>query len=151
MRNYLLASGMTLMLFSTPALQAKAPSSAAQKAIVTTIESALRAAATENTRGFEDEVASGFYMYDNGRRFDAQSIMALIKQVHASGTKLEWHVTEPDVHISGKTAWIAYVNQGSVTKDGAVAEKKWLESAFLVRTHEGWKIAFWHSSAAAAE
>jgi hypothetical protein len=41
--------------------------------------------------------------------------MALIKAQHAAGKRYEWNVTEPDVHISGNTAWIAYVNKGSVS------------------------------------
>jgi hypothetical protein len=39
----------------------------------------------------------------------------LLKAQHAAGKRYEWNVTEPDVHISGNTAWIAYVNKGSVS------------------------------------
>jgi hypothetical protein len=41
--------------------------------------------------------------------------MAVIKALHAAGKRYEWNVTEPDVHISRDTAWIAYVNEGSIT------------------------------------
>ena len=40
--------------------------------------------------------------------------MALIKEQQEVGRRHEWKVTEPDVHIIGDTAWIAYVNQGSI-------------------------------------
>jgi len=39
--------------------------------------------------------------------------MALIKAQNAARKRYEWNVTEPDVHINGITAWIAYVNQGA--------------------------------------
>jgi len=41
--------------------------------------------------------------------------MTHIKTLLAAGKRYEWSVTEPDVHISGNTAWIAYVNKGSIT------------------------------------
>ncbi len=41
--------------------------------------------------------------------------MAFIKAQHASGKRYEWNVTNPDVHIDGDTAWIAYTNMGSIT------------------------------------
>ncbi len=28
------------------------------------------------------------------------------------GRRFEWNVTEPDIHIDGDTAWVAYVNRG---------------------------------------
>src|SRR5260370_27373990 len=57
-----------------------------------------------------------------------------------------WNVTEPDVHISGNTAWIAYVNQGSITDASGTVSQKWLESAFLQKQGGIWKIVFMHST-----
>ena len=36
--------------------------------------------------------------------------MAIVKAQHVAGKRYEWNVAEPDIHISGNTAWIAYVN-----------------------------------------
>jgi hypothetical protein len=85
-------------------------------------------------------------MYDVGERYDAASIMARIKQAHASGTRIEWHVTKPDVHVYGNTAWIAYVNDGSISNANGTVPMEWLESAFLVNVSGTWKVAFWHST-----
>jgi hypothetical protein len=57
--------------------------------------------------------------------------MSVIKAQHAAGTRYEWNVTEPDIHISGNTAWIAYVNKGSIADASSTLSQKWLESAFL--------------------
>jgi ketosteroid isomerase-like protein len=67
-----------------------------------------------------------------------------------AGKRFEWNVTEPDVHISGNTAWIAYVNQGSITDASGTLGQKWLESAFLQKQAGIWKIAFMHSTRVAA-
>jgi len=68
--------------------------------------------------------------------------MAFIKSQHAAGK----NVTEPDVHISGNTAWIAYVNKGSITDASGTTNQKWLESAFLEKQAGNWKIIFMHST-----
>jgi hypothetical protein len=72
--------------------------------------------------------------------------MALIKQLHAAGKRYEWNVTQPDVHISGNTAWIAYVNQGSLSDASSTMDQTWLESAFLQKQEGVWKIVFMHST-----
>ena len=72
--------------------------------------------------------------------------MALIKAQHAAGKRYEWNVTEPDVHISGNGAWIAYVNKGSITDASGTVNQNWLESAFLEKQAGVWKIVFMHST-----
>jgi len=72
--------------------------------------------------------------------------MTLIKAQHAAGKRYEWNVTEPDVHISGKTAWIAYVNKGSINDASGTVNQNWLESAFLEKQAGLCKIVFMHST-----
>jgi len=91
-------------------------------------------------------IAPDFYICDGGARFDGDGIMTLIKAQHAAGKRFEWNVTEPDVHISGNTAWIAYVNKGSITDASGTTNQKWLESAFLEKQADVRKIVFMHST-----
>ena len=65
--------------------------------------------------------------------------MSLIKAQHVAGKRYEWNVTEPDVHISGNTAWIAYINKGSITDASGTINQNWLESAFLQKQAGVWK------------
>jgi hypothetical protein len=92
------------------------------------------------------DIAPGFYIFDGGLRFNGDTIMAFIKAQHAAGKHYEWNVTEPDVHISDDTAWIAYVNKGSITDASGTTQLKWLESAFLQKQAGNWKIVFMHST-----
>jgi ketosteroid isomerase-like protein len=55
-------------------------------------------------------------------------------------------VTQPDVHISGNTAWIAYVNQGSISDASSTTDQAWLQSAVLQKQAGVWKIVFMHST-----
>ena len=72
--------------------------------------------------------------------------MALIKAQHVAGKRYEWNVTEPHVHIRGNTAWIAYVNKGSISDASGTVNQNWLESAFLEKQAGVWKIVFLHST-----
>jgi ketosteroid isomerase-like protein len=142
------------LIFSTNVSTARAqqsspPSNKAQtdKAqIIDTVSTIFTAARADDVAKFDSVIAPGFYIYDGGARFNGDSIMAFIKAQHAAGKHYEWNVTEPDVHINGNTAWIAYVNQGSITDASGTQNLKWLESAFLQKQAGAWKIVFLHST-----
>ena len=58
-------------------------------------------------------------------------MMAFIKAQRIAGKRYEWNVTEPDVRICSNTAWIAYVNKGSIIDASGRMGQQWLESGFL--------------------
>jgi ketosteroid isomerase-like protein len=117
-----------------------------QTQIVDTVSVIFAAARTDDVEKFDSVIAPDFYIYDGGVRFNGDTVMAMIKAQHAAGKRYQWKVTEPDVHISGNTAWIAYVNQGSITDASGTVSQKWLESAFLQKQAGIWKIVFMHST-----
>jgi len=130
---------------STATAQQKSPLSDTTK-IIHTIKALFTALSNDDLAEFDPLVTRDFYMYDGGERFTPDSIIALIKAERAAGKHYEWNVTQTDVHVSGDTAWIAYVNDGSVTDASGTIHRKWLESAFLKRDAGTWKIAFFHST-----
>ena len=91
-----------------------------------------------------------FTFFDNGVRLDGDSLMTLLEKMHATGARFEWHVTEPDIHINGNTAWIAYTNKGNITNASTTTDQQWVESAFLEKQSGNWKIVFMHSTRAPA-
>src|SRR5258708_1440222 len=119
---------------------------AEQTKIVNTVNTIFTAARTDDVAKFDSVIASGFYIFDGGARFNGDTVMAFIKAQHAAGKRYEWNMTEPDVHISGNTAWVAYVNKGSITDASGTTNQQWLESAFLQKQAGNWKIVFMHST-----
>lgn len=117
-----------------------------ERQIIDTVSAIFIAARTDDVAKFDSVIASDFYMFDGGARFKGEAIMDLIKAQHAAGKRFDWNVTEPDVHITGNTAWIAYVNKGSITDASGTMNQKWLESAFLQKRAGIWKIVFMHST-----
>jgi ketosteroid isomerase-like protein len=130
---------------STPGAQQKRLT-ADEMQIVDRVSTIFAAARTDDVAKFNSVISSDFYMFDGGARFNAEAIMAFIKTQHAAGKRYEWNVTEPDVHISGNTAWIAYINRGSITDGSGTTNQDWLESAFLEKQAGNWKIVFMHST-----
>lgn len=144
----LTTTALAAMFCANPAI-AKAqhkPLTADQAQIIDTVSTIFTAARTDDVAKFDSVIAPGFYLYDGGARFNGDTIMAFIKAQHAAGKHYEWNVTEPDVHISGETAWIAYVNKGSITDASGTVEQNWLESAFLEKQAGVWKVVFMHST-----
>jgi ketosteroid isomerase-like protein len=117
-----------------------------QMQIVTTVSMIFTAARSDDVAMFDSVISPEFYIYDGGVRFNGDAIMAFIKAQHAAGKRYEWNVTEPDVHINGNTAWISYVNRGSITDGSGTVKQQWLESAFLQKQGDMWKIVFMHST-----
>jgi hypothetical protein len=114
--------------------------------IVDAVKTIFAAAQTDDVAMLNTAIAPDFYIYDGGTRLNGDGIMTLIKAQRAAGKRFEWNVTEPDVHINGNIAWIAYVNKGSVTDASGTTSQKWLESAFLEKQAGVWKIVFMHST-----
>jgi ketosteroid isomerase-like protein len=117
-----------------------------QTQILNTVRTIFTAAGADDVKMFDSVIASNFYIFDVGKRFDGDAIMGTIKAAHAAGTQFEWNVTNPDVHVSGNIAWVAYVNQGSITDASGRKDQQWLESAVLQKRAGVWKILFMHST-----
>jgi ketosteroid isomerase-like protein len=117
-----------------------------EQEVINKVSTIFTAALKDDTAKFDSVIAPNFYIFDGGVRFNGDAVMAFIKAQHAAGKHYEWNVTEPDVHISGDTAWIAYVNKGSITDASGTTKQNWLESAFLEKQAGNWKIVFMHST-----
>ncbi|HEY1742582.1 MAG TPA: nuclear transport factor 2 family protein [Granulicella sp.] len=139
------------LLFSLNATIVRAQQNALtadQTKIVDTVNTVFAAARADDIAKFDSVVAPDFYIFDGGLRFNGDAIMTFIKTQHEAGKHYEWNVTEPDVHISGHTAWIAYTNKGSVSDSSGIKNLTWLESAFLEKRAGVWKIVFMQSTRA---
>ena len=117
-----------------------------QKQVVDTVSTIFTAARADDVAKFDSVIAPGFYIFDGGARFNGDTIMAFIKAQHAAGKRYQWNVTEPEVHINGNAAWIAYVNKGNISDASGTVNQNWLESAFLEKQAGIWKIVFMHST-----
>jgi ketosteroid isomerase-like protein len=117
-----------------------------QSQIVDAVNTIFTALQTDDAARLNSVIAPDFYIFDGGKRFNAQEVMAIFKAQHLVGKRYEWNVTEPDIHIIGNTAWIAYVNDGSISDASGRVHQQWLESGFLEKQAGRWKILFMQST-----
>ena len=117
-----------------------------QTQIVDTLNTIFTAIQTDDAAKLNSVISPEFYIFDGGKRFNAEQVMAIFKVQHVAGKCYEWHVTEPDIHISGKTAWIAYVNDGSISDASGTVHQQWLESGFFEKQAGTWRVVFMQST-----
>jgi quercetin dioxygenase-like cupin family protein len=115
-------------------------------AIVDAMRTMYLALGKDDVALFRSVTAADFFTYDGGKRFNGDELTAFIKSRHDAGVVYVWEVTEPDVRVDGRTAWITYVNRGSVTDDAGKKDVVWLESAVLRKDAAAWQIQFFHST-----
>lgn len=135
-----------LLLIVTPAVaETMSPD---ETAVVDALKTMYVAAASDDLDKFRTVAAPDFYSFDGGKRFTGDELMALIQELHAAGNTYVWTVNEPEVHVDGNTAWITYVNRGSLENASGKKDLAWLESAVLRKHADTWLIHFFHSTRA---
>ncbi len=122
-----------------------------QEKVVEAMREMYAAATTDDMARFRAVTTPDFYTFDVGRRMTGEQLMGLIRSAHDAGRIYVWRVTEPQVYVDGKTAWITYVNRGSVQDATGKKDVTWLESAVLRKDDGAWRIRFFHSTRVAAE
>mgnify|MGYP001549211463 CR=1 FL=1 len=136
---------LALSLSLATPLSAAQPT-AEQANVVQAMRTMYVAATNDDLAEFHSVTTPEFYAFDNGKRFTGDALMAVVKRLHASGIVAVWKVTEPEVHITGQTAWITYVNKGSMHDSSGTKPMTWLESAVLVKENGNWRIQFLDST-----
>jgi len=122
-------------------------SAADQTHILNTIDAMFAAAQIDDLTKFRNLADPAFYAYDNGKRFDGDALLNLIRDYHAKGYVFVWTVNHPEVHIDCNTAWVTYVNRGSITDPSTrTTPMQWLESVILRKESGNWRILFLHST-----
>jgi hypothetical protein len=123
-----------------------APSATAEHDVVLAVEQMYKALRADDSPGFKQIATADFYAYDNGARFTGPSLLELVRKAHATGTRYEWSVTQPEAHIACNVAWVTYVNQGSIANAEGQRQMSWLESVVLEYREQKWRIHFLHST-----
>lgn len=128
--------------FGSRTASAEAGATRDPAAVAQTMREMYAALSADDEAKLKDVITPDFYAFDGGKRFDGVSLFALVNDAHKAGKVFVWTVNEPDVHVNGDEAWIAYVNRGSVGAQPVT----WLESAMLRFEGGRWRIAFFHST-----
>jgi ketosteroid isomerase-like protein len=136
---------LTLILPGLAAEQPR-PAAADQAPVVEAMRSMFAALAAEDIPKLRAIIAPDFYAFEAGGRITGDALIDLMKKAHASGKVYSWTVNDPEVHIDGGTAWVTYLNRGSIKDASETKNVTWLESAILRKEQGNWRIQFLHST-----
>jgi ketosteroid isomerase-like protein len=139
-------AGLLNSTMGATAVAQSGPSAADQDKVTEAIRLFFAAATADDLDKLHAVTTPDFYAFDAGGRFTRDPLMDMIKTAHAAGKVYVWTLNEPEVHISGDTAWITYVNRGSIKDTSGTKDVTWLESAVLQKEKGIWRIHFFHST-----
>lgn len=122
---------------------------AEEEQVVDALRRFMVALKTDDMAAYSAVTTPDFHAFDMGYDMTADQLIGVVRNARESGVTLNWQVTEPRVRIDGTTAWITYVNRGSIQKGTETNDVTWLESAVLSKVDDSWRIQFVHSTPAA--
>src|SRR4051794_827502 len=143
---FAIASALLTITLGRVAAEQPKPGTADEAQVVEAVRSMFTALAAENVPKLRATIAPSFYAFEAGGRITGDALIDLMKKAHAAGKAYVWTVNEPEVHMGGDTAWITYVNRGSIKDASGTKEASWLESAVLRKEKDSWRIQFFHST-----
>ena len=135
---------LAIMCLGCPALASQAATD--QEKVVEAVRQMYVTATTDDLAQFRAVTSPDFYAFDGGKRMTGDELMGFVKNAHAAGKIYVWQVTEPQIYVDGATAWITYVNRGSLQDSAGKKDLSWLESAVLRKDNGTWHIHFFHST-----
>ena len=110
-RFSMMLAGLAMFATLGCASVARSANPVEEDGVVDAMRTMYVAAANDDLEKFHEVAAPDFFAFEGGMRFSGDGLMVLIKKLHAAGRLYRWEVTQPEVHIDGATAWIAYVNK----------------------------------------
>lgn len=109
------------------------------------------AKADDDMARYRQVTTQDFYAFDIGRNMTSDQLIKVVREARESGMTFNWQVTEPRVHVDVQTAWITYVNRGSIRIGADQRKMVRLEPAVLRKTGDTWRIRFLHRTVAPGE
>lgn len=149
MRKHFLSLGFVCM--AATSLNAQASNNNQQAKIHQTLNRFFDGFSALDTSIIRQSITRDFVLLEDGTVWNMDSIQAnfvLVKnQIKDATMKRVNHFDIIQTEITGNSAYVAYHNTANISlNDTPIAKLTWLESAFLVKEDNGWKITLLHST-----
>lgn len=97
--------------------------------------------------GTARKLSSADYMLlEKGQIWSLEQELTDAIAVQARGEQRTDQIDFKCTKVTGDSAWTIYILTSSFQHDGQTRLKKWMESAFLQRSKNGWQVALVHST-----
>ena len=141
MRKFILSFSLFLIVSFVNAQKAS-DESAVKQAVLDLFEGISNV----DMNAIKTNVTNDFIILEQGVVWNMDSVQHIMNQFKGLSyhriNKLDFFKTE----VKGSSAWVAYNNAAEITINGRKASIEWLESAFLVKENNKWKVKMLHST-----
>jgi hypothetical protein len=122
-----------------------------QAAVNQTLLKLFDGIATMNLQKIRQYVSSDFLVLEDGTIGNMDTLTTKISQLKGAGATRTNHLEFVQTSVRGNTAWVAYHNTAEMAVNRKKLTMRWLESAFLVKEGDIWKVRLLHSTSVTAK
>lgn len=116
-------------------------------AIQTVVESLLGSIAEVDNEKLKTNLHDGFFAYDMNQALNLDDFSNAIAGIPEMGfSDLSFKVEPVESYIYEKNALACFRTTGTAKMNDQDIKMEFLESYFLIKTEEGWKVQFFHST-----
>ena len=106
----------------------------------------------QSSKKYRQQVTDDFFIYEMGKKYTLNELLDLFQTADRQWISTDWKLSDFRVSLDENSAHASYVNTGIFffEKDGKQfrSDLKWLESVYLVKRGNQWKIKFLQSDEA---
>jgi hypothetical protein len=104
------------------------------------------ALAALDMKGIKEFSTKDLTILESGAVWNMDTLARKIDQLKAVSFNRTNHLDFVQTEIKGSIAWTVYYNSADMVIDGTEVQRRWLESAVLVKEDKMWKVKLLHST-----
>ena len=144
MRKYLSISLLLYLLFAVT--HANAQATVQQKEVQQTMVKIFDGMSALDLAEVQKYSTKDLMILENGAVWNMDTLAVKIAPLRKVSFSRVNHLDFIQTEISGNTAWVAYHNAADYIINGQKMNKQWMESAFLIKEGDNWKVMLLHST-----
>jgi len=139
-------SSLLYMLLIVAASSTAQPLSKQQLSVQETIIKLFDALSNSDTVGIKFNCTADVNFYEYGQVWTIDTLIQKVTGVKPADFKRTNQFEFVSTTIKGKSAWVTYYLQSTITRNGKEEQIKWMETVILVKEKSAWKIDVLHST-----
>lgn len=101
------------------------------------------------SKKYRQHITDDFFIFEMGKKYSMKELVELFQKDDRQWVSTDWKLSEFRVSLDENSAHVSYVNTGVFyfNQDGKKfrSDLKWLESVYLVKRGDQWKMKFLQS------
>jgi predicted RNA binding protein with dsRBD fold (UPF0201 family) len=138
-----------LLIFSTVTSRAQTRPTKDQASVDQAVLNLFDGIAAMNLQKIRQYITPDFLVLEDGTVGNMDTLTTKISQLKGAGATRTNRLEFIQTSVKGNVAWVAYHNSADMILNRKKISMRWLESAFLVKEGDTWKVRLLHSTSVA--